>query len=143
MPVVVAVVARHLLAQLVVDALRLLVPAGLGLLVLLLLAGQSVAVDSLSSSSARAEFYRPLIASVSLRAAVNIKRDATGQPLLDEDGDFVYEPQPPDPVTGEPPDAVPVPFLLALAEVLTDFDPLSNCLDPRDPTRPQPDLSAR
>jgi hypothetical protein len=135
MPGVVVVLAKGLLARFVSDLLRLLLPAMAGLLILAVVAAQSLALDSMSSANARGEFYRPLLLTVAFRTALEPARDASGQPIVDEDGEIVLFPAPDDRPT-DPTGMIPPAFLLAMADVLTGFNPLYACA--AIPTAPQP-----
>jgi cell wall-associated NlpC family hydrolase len=106
MPIV-AVAVRGLLAGLVADALRVIIPLVVGLSALTLAMGQGIAAEAMRTPSTRAEFFRPLLVTVSLRSS--------GLPVEGEDGQLV--------VAG----AVPAHLLLAIAEVWSGFDPTQGC----------------
>ncbi|MCC6630106.1 MAG: peptidoglycan DD-metalloendopeptidase family protein [Chloroflexi bacterium] len=142
MPGVVVVAARWLLATFISDMLRVFAPMLVGLVILILVAGQSLGVSSMSSPHARGEFYRPLVTTVALRTALEVQRDATGRPVLDQDGDLILLPVPAEQLT-DPAGMIPPAFLMALADVLTGFNPLHACASPADATRPRADPTAR
>jgi cell wall-associated NlpC family hydrolase len=100
---------KSLLLSLADDALRLLVPLGVGLGLLLLLLTQGVAADSLATAGTRAEYLRPMIVVISSRS---------GQPATDAAGAPIFH------------QAIPAALLMAIAEQLSDFDPTRGCTNP-------------
>src|SRR5688500_2283039 len=102
MPIV-AFVARGLFVALAERVLRLALGLALGLYIMVLAAAQGLAGESMRTASARAEFYRPLLVTVSLRSGAAGVEDETGRIAF--------------------PGAVPAHLLLAIAEVWGGFDP--------------------
>ena len=99
MPGVAVVAARWLLTTFIGDMLRLVAPILVGLLILVIVAGQSLGLSSMSSPNARGEFYRPLLTTVALRTTQEVQRDAAGRPILDEHGELILLPVPEDQLT--------------------------------------------
>jgi cell wall-associated NlpC family hydrolase len=110
-----AIVIKAILLGLVDDALRVVLPLLVGLVVLMLALGQGVAIESMATPSSRAEFFRPLLVTISLRSGA--------LPVEDDTGDLVA------------PGVVPAHLLLAIAEVWAGFDPTVGCVADGDARR--------
>lgn len=101
-------VIKSILVGLVHDVLKVILPVIGGLFIVSILFGQAIAVDSMATPATRAEFFRPLIVTVSIRSGQMGMPGADGLPGF----------------TG----SVPTHLLMAMVEAISDFDPTHRCL---------------